>query len=121
MHPQTREEWAGSVLILIERCDVRVRCYYLLLDHCWAHVSGVVILRAVVHLMSPFPDEGVTLATVDALELGVVVADAIEWGKNVEEREAAIAGVEDPETRMKKGRCVGAMVARYLASTFNFS
>ena len=71
--------------------------------------------------MSPFADEGVTLATVDALELGVVVADAIEWGKNVEEREAAIAGVEDPETRMKKGRCVGAMVARYLASTFNFS
>ena len=33
----------------------------------------------------------------------------------------AIVRGEDPETRMKRGRSVGAMAARYLASTFNFS
>ena len=58
---------------------------------------------------------------VDGFELGVQLADAINGGKSVEEREAAIAESEDPETRMKKGRCIGAMAARYLASTFNFS
>ena len=72
--------------------------------------------------MSPFADGGANLKMVDGLELWVVLADAIEGGKNVEEREAAIAVLEDPETRMmKKGSCVGAMAARYLASTFNFS
>ena len=33
---------------------------------------------------------------------------AIESGRSVEEREAVIVGSEDPETRMKKGRTVGA-------------
>ena len=72
--------------------------------------------------MSPLAHEGPNLEMAHALEPRVVLADAIEGGKNVEERGAAIAGLEDPETRMmKKGRCVGVMAARYLASAFNFS
>ena len=67
--------------------------------------------------MSPLADEGPNLEMTDALEPEVVLADAIERGKNVEEREAAIAGWE--ETMMKEGRRVGAMAARYLAGTFS--
>ena len=70
--------------------------------------------------MSLFVGEGANLAMVNGLELEVVLADASKGGKSVEEGEVAIAGREHPESRMKKGRSVGAMAARYLVSTLNF-
>ena len=115
------EGWAPWLRKLIERCDEEAMyarpLYHLPLDHRWAHVPGVTILGDAAHLMSPFAGEGANLAMVDGFELGIRLDDAINGGKSVEEREAAIAGWE--ETMMKEGRRVGAMAARYLAGTFS--
>ncbi|KAM5541341.1 hypothetical protein V8D89_004895 [Ganoderma adspersum] len=115
------EGWAGWMRMLIERCDGEAMyarpLYHLPLDHRREHVRGITILGDVAHLMSPFAGVGANMAMVDAFELGVVVSGAIEWGKNVEVREAAIAAWE--ERRMREGRRVGAMAARYLAGTFS--
>ena len=51
------------------------------------------------------------MAMVDGFELGVELADAINGGKSMEEREAAVVGWK--ETRF------GVMVAQYLAGTFS--
>ena len=47
------------------------------------------------HLMSLFVGAGANLAMLDGLELGNVLSDAINGGKSVEEREAAVAAWEE--------------------------
>ncbi|EJF59087.1 oxidoreductase [Dichomitus squalens LYAD-421 SS1] len=86
---------APSLRRLIEYCDDNAiyqrSVYRLPLDH----VSGVTILGDAAHLMSPAAGAGVNLAMLDALELGIALEDAINSGKSVEGREAAVAAWEE--------------------------
>ncbi|EJF59080.1 FAD/NAD(P)-binding domain-containing protein [Dichomitus squalens LYAD-421 SS1] len=86
---------APSLRKLIEYCDdgaiYQRSLYRLPLDHKWEHVPRVTILGDAAHLMSPAAGAGVNLAMLDALELGIVLADTINGASTVEEREAAVA------------------------------
>ncbi|TBU34192.1 monooxygenase [Dichomitus squalens] len=91
---------APSFRKLIEYCDDNATyqrpLYRLPLDHKWEHVPGVTILGDAAHLASPFGGgEGANLAMLDALELGVILVNAINSGRSVEEREEAIAAWEE--------------------------
>ena len=93
------QDWAPSLRKFIEYCDdnaIYTRpLYHMPFDHKWKHVPGVTILGDAAHVMSPFGGAGANLAMLDALELGLVLADAINSGRGVEEREAAIAAWEE--------------------------
>ena len=93
------EGWAPGMRKLIEHCDggaIYPRpLYYLPIGHKWEHVDGVTLVGDAAHLMSPFAGAGVNLAMLDALELGIVLADAVTSGKSVDAREAAVAKWEE--------------------------
>ncbi|TBU61782.1 oxidoreductase, partial [Dichomitus squalens] len=93
------KDWAPSLRKLIESCDDKAiyprPLYRLPIDHKWKHVPGVTILGDAVHLMSTYTCSGVNLAMLDALELGIVLANTINGGSSLEEREAAIAAWEE--------------------------
>ncbi len=92
-------DWAPWMRKVIEVCDddaIYLRQqFYLPVGHRWAHKQGVTIIGDAAHLMSPFAGAGANLAMLDGLELGLVLADAVAKGLGVEEREAAIAAVEE--------------------------
>ncbi|PIL23161.1 hypothetical protein GSI_14470 [Ganoderma sinense ZZ0214-1] len=92
------EGWAPAMRRLVEHCDdgaMYVRpMYHLPIGHKWEHVDGVTLIGDAAHLMSPFAGAGVNLAMLDALELGITLAEAISEGKSVAEREAAVARCE---------------------------
>ncbi|KAI1791745.1 hypothetical protein LXA43DRAFT_1010308 [Ganoderma leucocontextum] len=112
--------WAPSFRQLVEHCDgdqIYLRpMYHLPVGHRWEHVSGVTILGDAAHLMSPFAAAGVNLAMLDAFELGLVLADAINNGKSVEAREAAVARWE--EERMTAAKEVAGVAKANLEATF---
>ncbi|TBU43821.1 hypothetical protein BD309DRAFT_1029762 [Dichomitus squalens] len=92
----------ASLRKLIKHCDdnaIYTRpLYHMPLDHKWKHVPGVTILGDAAHVMSPFGGAGTNLAMLDALELGIILADAIDSGTIVEGREAAVAAWEEKRT-----------------------
>ncbi|KAM5543497.1 hypothetical protein V8D89_002748 [Ganoderma adspersum] len=100
------EGWAPAMRKIIEHCDggaIYLRPLYRLpVGHTWAHVGGVTLVGDAAHLMSPFAGAGVNLAMLDALELGIVLADAINGGKSVEAREAAVAKCEQERLEAAK-------------------
>ncbi|RDX43601.1 hypothetical protein OH76DRAFT_1361036, partial [Lentinus brumalis] len=94
------KDWAPWMRKVIEVCDDdaiyhRPLCY-LPVGHRWAHKRGVtIIIGDAAHLMSPFEGAGANLAMFDGLELGLVLADAVAKGLSAEEREAAVAAIEE--------------------------
>ena len=112
--------WAPTFRQLIEHCDgdqIYLRpMYHLPVGHRWAHVPGVTILGDAAHLMSPFAAAGVNLAMLDAFELGLALADNINNGRTVEEREAAVAKWE--EERMAAAEKVAGIAKANLEATF---
>ena len=102
------QDWAPSLRKFIEFCDgnaIYTRpLYHMPFDHKWKHVPGVTILGDAAHVMSPFGGAGANLAMLDALELGIVLANAINSESSVEEREAAVAAWE--EERMEAANAI---------------
>ncbi|KAI9058945.1 monooxygenase FAD-binding protein [Trametes sanguinea] len=92
-------DWAPWMRKFIELADeeaIYLRpLFYLPVGHRWPHKPGVTLVGDAAHLMSPFAGAGANLAMLDALELGLVLADAINKGIGEEEREAAIAKWEE--------------------------
>ncbi|TFK82577.1 fumarate reductase/succinate dehydrogenase flavo protein domain protein [Polyporus arcularius HHB13444] len=93
------KDWAPWMRKVIEVCDddaiYHRPLFYLPVGHRWAHKRGVTIIGDAAHLMSPFAGAGANLAMFDGLELGLVLADAVAKGLSAEEREAAVAAVEE--------------------------
>ncbi|RDX54014.1 FAD/NAD-P-binding domain-containing protein [Lentinus brumalis] len=93
------EGWAPWIHKMIDICDdgaIYPRpLFYLPVDHRWVHKPGVTIIGDAAHLMSPYAGMGANVAMYDGLELGNVLADAVSKGLSLEEREAAIAAVEE--------------------------
>ena len=100
------EGWAPAMRTLVEHCEdgaIYLRpLYHLPIGHKWEHVNGVTLVGDAAHLMSPFAGAGVNLAMLDALELGIVLADAVNNGKGVEEREKAVAKCEEERLEAAK-------------------
>ncbi|KAI0634416.1 monooxygenase FAD-binding protein [Trametes polyzona] len=69
--------------------------YHLPVGHRWDHKPGVTLIGDAAHQVSPFAGAGANLAMVDGLNLGIVLADAVSKGLNLEAREAAIAAWEE--------------------------
>ena len=93
------EGWAAWIHKIIDVCDddaIYPRpLFYLPVDHRWIHKPGVTIIGDAAHLMSPYAGMGANVAMLDGLELGIVLADVVSKGLFNEEREAALAAVEE--------------------------
>ncbi|CDO75942.1 hypothetical protein BN946_scf184873.g31 [Trametes cinnabarina] len=111
-------DWAPWMRKFIELADeeaIYLRpLFYLPVGHRWPHTPGVTIVGDAAHLMSPFAGAGANLAMADALELGLVLADATHDGLGAEEREAAIAKWE--EAMCARAEKVAARTKRNLES-----
>ncbi|KAI9810473.1 MAG: hypothetical protein M1827_006249 [Pycnora praestabilis] len=71
------EGWVPELKALIEATDDNIvprNLYMLPIGHCWAHVPGLTLLGDAAHVMTPFAGEGVNLALLDGLELGLAIA-----------------------------------------------
>ncbi|KAI8989231.1 monooxygenase FAD-binding protein [Trametes punicea] len=93
------EDWAPWMRKLIEIADEQAiyqrPLFYLPVGHRWEHKPGVTVIGDAAHLMGPFAGAGANIAMLDGLELGLVLADVIDQGLDVKEREAAIAAFEE--------------------------
>ena len=91
-------DWAPWMRKLIKHCDDNAiyhrPIFQLPSGHRWEHVPGVTLIGDAAHLLPP-NGAGANLAMLDGLELGILLADAINNGKSVEEREAAVTTWEE--------------------------
>ena len=82
--------WAPSLLAFVDECNDTINARPIVAlppKHHWAHRSGVTLIGDAAHVMPPFGGEGVNLAMLDALELGLAVAANPDW-------DAAVAACE---------------------------
>lgn len=90
-------DWSAESLDLIRYADpesiVPRKIYALPVPHTWATQcgGGVTLLGDAAHVMSPFAGEGVNLAMIDAMELGLAL---VNTGGPHERLEEAIRGYE---------------------------
>ena len=93
------EGWAPWMHKIIDVCDEDAiyprPLFYLPVGHRWEHKPGVTIIGDAAHLMSPFAGMGANVAMYDGLQVGLALADAVSKGQGVEEREAALAVLEE--------------------------
>ncbi|RPD58782.1 FAD/NAD-P-binding domain-containing protein [Lentinus tigrinus ALCF2SS1-7] len=93
------KDWVPWMHKMIEICDEDAiyhrPLFYLPLGHRWVHKSGVTLVADAAHQMSPFAGAGANIAMLDGLEVGLALAEAVRKGWGMEEREAAIAAVEE--------------------------
>ena len=93
------KDWAPWVHKFIEVCDndaiYRRPLFYLPVGHRWVHKTGVTLIADAAHLMSPYAGAGANAAMLDGLEVGIALAEAYSKGWGMDEREAAVAAVEE--------------------------
>lgn len=74
--------WAPELLGFVDACEdtIVVRPIVgLPVGHRWRHRAGVTLLGDAAHVMSPFSGEGVNMAMLDGLELGLRLAAGGAW------------------------------------------
>ncbi|KAL1948157.1 hypothetical protein VTO73DRAFT_12232 [Trametes versicolor] len=112
--------WAPWILRFIEQADedaiYQRPLFHLPVGHRWEHKPGVTVIGDAAHLMSPFAGAGANLAMQDGVELGLILADAVEKALGQEEREAAVAAWEDE--MFARGEKFAALTLRNLELVF---
>ena len=97
--------WAPSLLGFIDACSDTIvprPIVALPVGHRWEHRPGVTLLGDAAHVMSPFSGEGVNMAMLDGLELGLRLAESSDWS-------AAVSGYEEPMFGRAAEAAAGAM------------
>jgi len=83
--------WAPALLAFIDECDDTINTRPIVtlpVGHRWDHRPGVTLIGDAAHVIPPFGGEGVNLAMLDALELGLALAANSGWDE-------AIVGCEE--------------------------
>jgi 2-polyprenyl-6-methoxyphenol hydroxylase-like FAD-dependent oxidoreductase len=77
-------DWSTELTDLIRHCDDGIiprLIYALPIGHSWTRVPGVTLVGDAAHVMSPYAGEGANLATLDATEVALALA---EYGDDIE-------------------------------------
>lgn len=86
-------DFSPKMLAFVDEAGERVvsrPIYTLPAGHGWEHRSGVTLIGDAAHVMPPFSGEGVNMAMLDALELGLALSEHREWDPAVARFEAAM-------------------------------
>lgn len=98
--------WAPSLLGFIDACSDTIISRPLValpVGHRWEHRPGVTLLGDAAHVMPPFSGEGVNMAMLDGLELGLRLAESSDWS-------AAVSGYEEEMFGRAAEAAAGAMM-----------
>ncbi|EYF08717.1 FAD-dependent oxidoreductase [Chondromyces apiculatus] len=97
--------WAPSLLAFIDGCSDTIHARPIValpVGHRWAHRPGVTLLGDAAHVMPPFSGEGVNMAMLDGLELGLRLSEVSDWSE-------AVAGYEAEMFERAAEAAAGAM------------